>query len=117
LGDFVALHNYWKNLFAGASSSQHCDKVGGGAPVFFSQRERETETERETERDRDRRDGGGGGKERKGRICAFCVKIETGIRIVRKWWYRRRVEQGTKLFSFVREIIIVGKRKEEGVGI
>jgi hypothetical protein len=31
------------------------------------------------------------------------VKIETGIRIVRKWWYksrgRRRVEQGTKLFS------------------
>jgi hypothetical protein len=61
LGDFVALHNYRKNLFAGASSSQHCDKVGGGAPVFFSQRERETE------RDRDRRDGGGGGKERKGK--------------------------------------------------
>jgi hypothetical protein len=49
------------------------------------------------------------------------VKIETGIKIVRKWWYksrgRRRFEQGTKLFSFVREIIIVGKRKEEGVGI
>lgn len=55
--------------------------------VFFS--EKETETEEEAER--------------KGRICAFCVKIETGIRIVRKWWYksrgRRRVEEGTKLFS------------------
>jgi len=49
LGDFVALHNYWKNLFAGASSSQHCDKVGGGAPVFFSQRERERQRETETE--------------------------------------------------------------------
>jgi hypothetical protein len=77
--------------------------------VFFSQREREREREREETEEEE--------EERKGRICAFCVKIEAGIRIVRKWWYRRRVEQGTKLFSFVREIIIVGKRKEEGVGI
>jgi hypothetical protein len=86
--DFVAVHNYRKNLFAGASSSQHCDKVGGGARLL--QREREREKRRRRRR-------------RKGRICAFCVKIETGIRIVRKWWYksrgRRRVEQGTKLFS------------------
>jgi len=79
-----------------------------------SARERERDRERQRQKRRRRRRKG---KERKGRICAFCVKIATGIRIVRKWWYRRRVEQGTKLFSFVREIIIVGKRKEEGVGI
>jgi hypothetical protein len=68
--------------------------------VFFSEREREREREKErveTEEEEEEEE------ERKGRICAFCVKIETGIRIVRKWLYksrgRRRVEQGTKLLS------------------
>lgn len=84
--DFVAVQNYRKNLFAGASSSQHCDKVGGGAPLLQRERDRQREETEEEE-------------ERKGRICAFYVKIETGIRIVRKWWYksrgRRRFEQGS----------------------
>jgi hypothetical protein len=51
--DFVAVHNYKKNLFAGASSSQHCDKVGGGARLL--QREREREREREKRRRRRRK--------------------------------------------------------------
>jgi hypothetical protein len=57
--DFVAVQNYRKNLFAGASSSQHCDKVGGGARLL------------QRERDRERRDGRGGGKERKN-MCVLC---------------------------------------------
>ncbi len=64
LGDFVALHNYWKNLFAGASSSQHCDKVGGGARLL--------QPERERERERERRDGGGGGGKERKNMCFLC---------------------------------------------
>jgi hypothetical protein len=55
--DLVALHNYRKNLFAGASSSQHCDKVGGGARLLQRASEREREREREKTRRRRRSKG------------------------------------------------------------